>query len=195
MKTQLFILMVIVTAGVCNAAIDWYYDSPLTVNETITDIGGGEYRYEYSFENVDTSPIWSFGVYTTFSTSGENTFTGHPTWKGPWNRSVGDVFPEYDARNLDPDILYSNYSGYEAFMYGNPSDAIIQGELATGFCFVSSIFNPSPKYYQYETIASGWTQTNGTGKVAAVGTTIPEPITLLFFGAGAVAILKRRQSV
>ena len=28
-----------------HAEIDWYYDSPLTVYETITDIGGGDYSY------------------------------------------------------------------------------------------------------------------------------------------------------
>ncbi len=193
MKTKIFILMLFVTTGICNAAIDWYYDSPLTVLEEITDIGGGDYRYKYSFENVDTSPIWSFGVYTTFLTNGENTFIGHPTWAGPSSGSMTQVYTEYDARNLDPDIAFIVGTSYEAGMYGDPSDGIAVNELASGFSFISSIFDSTPKYYKYETIDSGWTQSNGTGKVAAVGTTVPEPLTVLFFGAGAIAILKHKR--
>ncbi len=195
MKTQIIILMLFVIAGVCNADIDWYYDSPLTVVEEITDIGGGNYRYEYSFENVDTSPIWSFGVYTKFLTTGENTFTGHSTWVGPYSGLITNIYPEYDARNLDPGILYSNYSGYEDGMYGDPSDGIDIGESASGFSFVSDVFDLIPKYYMYETIESGYTQTNGTGKVAAVGTTVPEPLTLFFFGAGVLILFKRNKSI
>ena len=183
--------MLIATAGVCNATIDWYYDSPLTVYETITDIGGGDYRYEYSFENVDDALIHSFGVYTEFVTDGENTFTGHPTWIAPISALVTDFYPEYDARNLNPDILYMNASGYE--WYGiNPSYAIAVDEEAYGFSYISSVFDSTPKYYQYETIASGNAHTNGTGKVAAVGTTIPEPTTILLFGMGGLVLRCRK---
>lgn len=52
------------------ATVDWYYWSPLTVAENITDLGGGSYRYNYSFVNVDMSPIWNFGINTTFITQG-----------------------------------------------------------------------------------------------------------------------------
>ena len=134
------------------AEIDWYYDSPLTVYETITDIGGGDYSYEYSFENVD-STIWEFGIYTTFSTTGEDTFTGYPLWEGPWNSVVSDTYPDYDARNLDPEIAYMTSTAYEYWNFGE-DDGILFNDIAAGFTFISSIYDTSPKYYMYDTIES-----------------------------------------
>ena len=151
------------------AELDWYYDSPLTVVETITDIGGGDYSYEYSFENVD-STIWSFGIYTTFATTSEDTFTGYPLWAGPWSMPVSDIDPESNARNLDPEIAYLTATGYEYWNFGE-DDGILFNDIAAGFTFISSVYDTSPKYYMYDTIESRQAD-GGTGKVAAVGTTV-----------------------
>ena len=164
------------------------------IHETITDIGGGDYRYEYSFENVDSSTIWGFGIYTTFDISGENTFAGYPAWVGPSNYSVDAIPTEYDARNLDLDITYLTNTSYEYWFHGE-DDGIQINDIATGFTFISSVYDTSPKYYMYETIEYGWTDTNGTGKVAAVGTTTtPEPVTLSLLGIGSLILLGRRKS-
>ena len=173
------------------AEIDWYYDSPLAVYETITDIGGGDYSYEYFFENTDSSTIWKFGIYTTFSTTNEETFAGYPVWERGWNYAVSDISPEYDARNLDPEIAYLASTAYEYWFHGE-DDGILINDIASGFTFISSIYDSSPKYYMYETIESGQANTNGTGKVAAVGTTVPEPATLIFFALSGLMLRRRR---
>lgn len=182
------------TEGSGGNTIDWYYWSPLTVVENITDIGGGSYRYEYSFVNVDTSPIWEFVVNTTFVARPGNKFTGHLSWGGPVWYLVTKVYPEYDTRNLDPDII-GLIGTYTKPWWPDPVTAVQINEAASGFSFTASIYDPSPKYYFYETIASGWTQTNGTGKVAAVGLTIPEPGTVLLVGLGGLGLTRRRRAV
>jgi hypothetical protein len=63
---------------------------------------------------------------------------------------------------------------------------------------LSDTYDPSSKYYYYETIASGWTQTNGSGDVAAVGltTAVPEPSTLALLivgAAGGLAVAWRKK--
>lgn len=182
------------------ADIDWYYTSPLVINETITDLGTGEYRYAYSFANTDTSPIWHFGVYLThvaypelfhYPAPGSTPFAAHEAWDGPaYVQMDGPVSPAYDARNMAPSIAALVGTHTEPMV--DPVEAIQLGEMATGFSFVSPIYDPDPKYYFYETIASGHTQTNGTGKVAAVGLT-PEPATLSLLALGGLALLRRRK--
>jgi hypothetical protein len=186
--------MLFVIAGVCNAALNWEYDSPLTVTETITDIGGGDYKYEYSFENVDTSTIWNFLLYTEFVAQGQSTFDSYDVWTAP-SAIEADSLPDYyDPSILDSDILYGLGSAYEYWSPQYGEDYGIQiNQIATGFSFTSSVYNNTPKYYIYCTVASGRPSWNGTGNVAAVGTTVPEPMTISLFGLGALALFKRRK--
>ena len=194
MKTKLLTLMLLLISGACNAALDWEYDSPLTVNETITDIGGGDYRYEYSFENVDNSTIWNFLLYTEFETQDQSTFDGYDVWTTPNAYEAGSLPYYYDPSILDSDISYGMGSSYEYWFYGEEF-GIQVNQIVTGFSFTSSIFNNAPKYYVYCTVASGRPIWNGTGEVAAVGTTVPEPITISLFGLGALALFKRKKVV
>jgi hypothetical protein len=191
MKTKILTMMMgvmLLETSVVNATIEWDHWSPLTVIETITATGDGKYLYEYSFTNVDTSPIWGFGVYTTFAISGNSTFVEQSTWMPPRPSSVTDMPPEYDARNLDISIIQVVGTA-PYYLNENPNEAIQLGVSVSGFSFSSSICDSSPKYYFYETIASGYAVTNGTGRVAAVGLT-PEPTTLLLFGLGVLVIRK-----
>lgn len=172
------------------SGIEYLYESPLTVMETITDIGGGSYRYEYSFSNTDTSPIWHFLVYTDFypveGTVGN--FGEYPSW----NNNLGTITharPEYDARNLDPDISHVVSTYPET--WADFDSGIEPGQAVSGFSFESGILDYSPKYYAYETLASGYADENG-GLVAAVGQTVPEPTTLLLLGLGGLLLRKRR---
>ena len=104
---------------------------------------------------------------------------------------MDELYTEYDARNLDPDIAYLIHSSAGGGIDGNPIARITPGELVEGFSFTTSIYDTSPKYYIYETTASGYTETNGTGKVAAVGITVPEPATLFLVGLGGIMLRKR----
>ncbi len=174
---------------VASASVEYMYESPLTVTETITDIGSDSYKYEYSFTNVDTSPIWHFSVYTTFARTGRTTssFTEYPGWVRQMT-SVTEVYPEYDARNLDPYIshsFYTNPTSWDDFDSGIPPE-----QTVSGFSFESNHYDPSPKYYGYETLASGYARQNG-GRLAAVGQTVPEPTTLLLLGFGGLMLRRK----
>ncbi len=75
----------------------------------------------------------------------------------------------------------------------DPSTSIQLSEAASGFSYIASTYDSSPKYYWYETLASGYVKTNGTGKVAAVGLTIPEPGTLSVAILGGLGLIRRRR--
>lgn len=196
--------VIVAILGICffpvwaNGAIQWMYDSPLTVVENITDIGGGEYLYEYSFTNVDTSPIWGFGIFLTFDVTPQNTFDIPPSgtpggyWIGPY---FGDITPgsAYDGSILDASIYARISTSNEAgALGGNPVVSIMPNQFVSGFSFTSSVLDDSPKYYYYCTIASGNPSSNGTGEVAAVGTTVPEPCLVVMLSFG-LAILSQRK--
>ena len=175
------------------AAIVWDYDSPLTVIENVTNIGGGEYRYEYSFVNQDSLPIIFFGVYTTFETQMENTFTGlFPAWETNRFRLVDIIAPRLDGRNLDEAIIgftYTNNCRHLVVETVCPGETAIQpGQAVAGFSFIASVYDISPKYYFYSTTNSGYAPY--TNRVAAVGTTVPEPTSLALLGFGGLALLK-----
>ena len=173
--------------------VQYYYWSPLTVVETITDIGGATYKYEYFFTNVDSSEIWAFGVWTKFEISGLTKFTQCQTWFAE-SYHVSMSAPEYDPRNLDPLLAYhaDTYTWFPDS--GDPPDAIPIGGFVSGLSFTSDHYDPLPKWYNYETIASGWAGTNGTGKLAAVGLTVPEPAAIFLLGLGGIASLRKRRA-
>lgn len=184
----MILLVVLSLPSLANATIVWDHWFPLTVMESITDIGNGDYQYKYSLVNVDTSPIWGFAIYTNFVTQAESTFAEYPFW-GYGTDLIDDADPEYDARNLYTNIVM--FTGTSCFI--GPGPEIQVGETASGFSFIASTYDPSPKYYFYETIELGYTQTNGTGNVAAVGLTVPEPGTIALLGLGALLLRRRRK--
>ncbi len=182
-------------ASSAGAAIVWDYDSPLTVIENVADIGGGEYRYEYSFVNEDSLPITIFGVYSTFEAQGQSTFTGlDPAWREAFFWPVHIVGPGFDGRNLDPLIVgFTMTHNCKDLVVETvcPAETAIQpGQAVSGFSFVASVYDASPKYYFYSTPDSGYPAY--TGRFAAVGTTVPEPTTLLLLGFGGLTLLRKR---
>jgi hypothetical protein len=162
------------------------------VVENITDVGGGNYRYEYSFVNVDTLPIILLGVYSTYETICESPFICHPAWRWPIFWPIDLIGPPYDARNLNPDIIGFTWTDNGEMHVSHTEwpyeTAIHVDEYVSGFSFVASVYDPSPKYYFYELFPY---PTGPGGKVAAVGLTIPEPASLLLLGLGGLALLRK----
>ena len=147
-------------------SVSWLYDSPLTVYETITDLGGGSYLYSYQFQNVDSSIIWNFGVYDSFGTQPltQSSWTGYPTWSYSQG-NVDEVFDFYNPDNIDSSINFVAYT-----WDWNDATGIQPGETVEGFSYIDYEFDPNPKLYFYETSDSGYANENG-GFVAAIGWT------------------------
>ena len=141
--------------------------SVLDVQETITDLGGGQWKYSYQFTNTESDPIWIFFVWTTFLAGNPIPFNKND-W-GATSDPIDDVYPVYDARNLDPAIIFiSGTWGPDWAPDGCSSNSIMVGETATGFSFVADVYDPSPKYYGYEFQCS---YAVNSGIISAVGLT------------------------
>jgi hypothetical protein len=178
----------------------WDHSAPFTVNETITEISkDSSYRYSYTFTNTDTSSIWNFGIFTNLLTSGWTSFTGHEDWQPVVFRFIDSVYPEYDARNLDPAIAGLTGAANVKELPLNGTTAIQVGEHVTGLSFImNGPKDTSAKYFFYETMESGWTQDrelDPTGAVAAMGQTVfvPEPATVALLGMAFAGLLQGRR--
>ena len=144
--------------------------SALTVVETITDLGGGTWKYSYSFINTETDYIWLFWVYTKFTTSAETTFVEKPGWM-VIGYDINTVHSIYDARNLDPGLTWLVGTWPPDWTpAGTTGDPISVGMSVSGFSFQANVYDPSPKYYGYELHGNYGVV---TGKVSAVGLTGP----------------------
>jgi hypothetical protein len=133
--------------------------------ETITDLGDGTWQYSYEFTNAEDSPIWMFGVWTTFDAGTATTFDQTPSWYA-YSDDINEVIPEYDARNLDPDITWVSYTW--APDWPNSPDSIPVGASVSEFSYVAVVYDPSPKYYFYETYGN---YAGTAGYITAVGLT------------------------
>lgn len=107
---------------------------------------------------------------------------------------MDSVAPRNDGRNLDPAIVaYTRTQNCRHLVAETvcPAETGIQpGQSVAGFSFIASVYDTSPKYYFYSTTDSGFV--GDTNRFAAVGTTIPEPMSLMLLGLGGLALLEAR---
>ena len=152
--------------------VQWLYDSPLVVIEEILPISGGLYEYRYRFGNSDSNHIKMFTLHTSFGISEPaGTWATAELWNVGLGCDMDLVLPPYDARNLDPKITCYVTTWYGDWRVLPPAEeVIVPGGSVAGLSFVSSVYNPSPKYYYYETVESG-SAAEEPYFVAAVGLT------------------------
>jgi len=148
-------------------SVSYDHWSVLNVVETITPLGGGNWKYSYEFTNTEAASIWHFGVWTTFDAglATQTTFAGMPaSWDADGHPITG-IESGYDARNLDPNIIWVSHT------WDNPwphSPAPIQvGAHVLGFSYTANVLDATPKYYFYEIY--DWYLEGG--KVTALGLT------------------------
>jgi hypothetical protein len=148
-------------------AVSYDHWSVLNVVETITDLGDGTWQYSYAFTNTEDSPIWHFYVWTTFDagTSTQTTFAQTSGWTAN-GHDINGVISEYDARNLDSDIIWISQTWAPSFP--NSPDSIPVGASVSGFTYIANVYDPSPKHYGYETYGN---YAGSDGYVTAVGLT------------------------
>lgn len=157
----------------------------LTVTEVVTDIGGGEFKYTYSFSNDDPSEVWHFSIYLEFAELATQVEAiGMPN-DSSISRLMDSVSAPYDARNIDPDI-----TSVAHMWFGPPfaTNGLLPGESAS-LSFVAGVLDLNPKLFAYETIASGYAgSVGGSHEVAAMGYTVPEPSSALLVSLGLVSL-------
>jgi hypothetical protein len=186
--------VLITVAGSANAALIPGGTNELFVTQTITSLSGGRWQYRFDVTSADPSNVWQFIVYTSFDT-GLTTAITFPN-SAVRGTPLGDVPPGYDARNIDPSLNFATNMWYTPF--GGPNGLPPGGTAA--LIFVGLVFDPGPKLFAYETVASGFVG-GGTGPLGSLGeveavghtTGIPEPAALGLIEAGliALAVLKR----
>jgi hypothetical protein len=174
--------------------------SALTVNQTVTPAGAGQWDYTFSFTNTDTAPIWHFLVYSPFATT-NGAATGLPGVSAGVPLNIAGT--PYDARNIDP--LLTHLSNMYSVTFG--SNGVPVGADAS-ISFRASVYQPTPFLYAYEingNYAGGGVGPEGSlGRVHATGLTgvrpqaVPEPLSLTLFGGllavGGVAVRRRMRA-
>jgi len=171
-----FILLIsIFSISICHATT-FNHDSKLNVSLAITALGGGSYRYTFSFTNSEPSNIWHFLVWTNGPVSNvqgsfQRSDNGHaiPVVSSNYSPYGPDpVIKEYDARNLDSKISWYTHMNYYPFAGGGTG--LASGKTAS-FSFTASFYKTS-FFYGYETLNHGWAGDNFKKDLAAVGTAI-----------------------
>jgi hypothetical protein len=161
---------------------------PTRLNPTITVAPAGpNYVYTVNFVNTDTSPVWDFVVYTEATA-----LTHSGIFSATVSVPITTVLPEFDARNLDPNITYLTGSYVNGATFPPASGLAVGG---TGYLTFTLDSYYSSFIYAYETLASGSARSNG-GYMAAYGTvSVPEPAgwSLMATGLLGTIFVRRRR--
>jgi len=162
----------------------------ITLNEVITDLGGGTWQYDYSLFNGSIGSIWWWGVYSP----GTDLASPTASWGAPFVMPV----PVDMAHTTYPSISFTfNSDGLSL-----PTFALSVGSSAT-LSFTSNVFDDSAKTF-FADITGEWAGNgslgfNGDGSqmVSYIGNdptyVVPEPASMVALGMGAAGVLRRRR--
>jgi hypothetical protein len=164
------------------------YDALAVMVETITDMGGGKWKYYYTLTNNDSKSIWYCNVWfdqISASVSALTTWVGH---ESTWSSNSGSNPTNY--RLPGP-----SEQPFDIYTWGPswPSgpDQIPVGATREGFSAVLAFYDPSPKQFGYMVNGHYWSKDH----LDAVGWTIPEPATICLLGLGALSLIHRKRRV
>lgn len=170
-------LAVLLTCGTSWASMSSYYDTRLDVQQTVTP-EGPNWRYTFAFVNTDSQALWHFAVYTEdwLKDTGQTPLAvqGRGTlWYCKLNYHFADCPPEYDARNIVPELVTCADSWVkDPSKRGDSVNAVKPLETGYNFSFVASWHDLGPKFYCYE-VGQVWAPDDG--KVSAYGWTDAAP--------------------
>jgi hypothetical protein len=186
--------MLVTLAGHANAGLIAGGTDDLSVVQTITSLGGGQWQYAFDVATSDPSPVWEFSVYTSFATTNGTAVTfPHVAANG-----IGVGTTVYDPSAINPSLTTITDMWYTPF--GGPN-GLPNGGTAK-LTFDASVYDPSAKLFAYETVASGYAL-SGTGPLGSLGevegigftnSAVPEPTTLSLLGIGlsSLALFRKR---
>jgi len=164
------------------------YDASAVMVETITDMGGGKWKYDYTLTNNDADSIWYCKVWfdqISASVSALRTWVGHEL---TWN-SDSHSDPTY-YRLPGPLGQPFDICTWGRFNWPLGPDQIPLGATWEGFSAVLSFYDSSPKQFGYIVNRHYWANDH----LDAVGWTIPEPGTICLLALGGLVLLRKRRA-
>jgi hypothetical protein len=161
----------------------------LSVTEVITDLGGGQYQYDYTLNNTNAvSSVWWWGVYSPSNSA--SLVSG----------SLGGLYAGGAPIDItlagNPSVGYAfDFAALDSSSYG-----ITVGSSGT-LSFITDSLETGGKTF-FADITGEWagistlpTDVDGTQSFSYMGNTqpVPEPMTMAVLGLGAAALLRRHR--
>ena len=171
-------------------AVAAMYESMIDVNLQILPLGNGDFGYTFSFVNTDSSDIWDFVVWTEWPVS---SLSG--SFENQISISLDQVFPQFDARNIDSNLCLLNGMYYTGNGFQTAADSGLPLDAGALLYFEVDFFETS-FLYGYQTVDSGHAASNG-GYFASIGVAyaneVPLPQTFGLLGIGFFGLLLLRK--
>jgi MprA protease rhombosortase-interaction domain-containing protein len=171
--TILTALLVLLATVILQSSVpaDMFRDHAATFDvwENITDLGGGQWQYDYNFTSNEKESIWHFLVYTDWSIVPGSIVPPDSSLIRGTARVSASTAP-YDARNIAPSAKWLTtfyVRGYQS-IFGDSPDAVQSGDTVASFSFRANTYDANSKLFAYDAGQNWATQ---SGDVSAYGWT------------------------